>query len=130
MLILQSANAQTIYKCKGGDGETVFSERACGDDAQSVDVGPTNSSEATTPIPRSQYRQYQAGSSAPSRSRGAFRSQPSGEACRKSKAYLEKYERQRKTARRRSYTVAEENSYTGLIADWQDNVKIFCRWLV
>ena len=43
LLISIPVSAQ-IYKCEGEDGETIFSQRPCSDEAETVDVGPTNSS--------------------------------------------------------------------------------------
>jgi len=34
-----------VYRCKGGSGETVFSQRPCAPDAERITVAPTNSAE-------------------------------------------------------------------------------------
>lgn len=123
------AATQTIYKCVGPNGETQFSQRPCSDSADTVDVGPTNRSappsDEMNEALRQRYRKTEA-QSQPSSPRGSL-SESGGEACRFSRATLQKYELQWKTLRRRGYTVADENRYTDLIADWQGNVKMYCR---
>jgi hypothetical protein len=41
-----AGHAQTMYKCKGPDGTTIFSQQSCPDDAQQVTARPTSGAAA------------------------------------------------------------------------------------
>ena len=46
LLVATAVHAQTMYKCKGPDGTTIFSQQACPDDAEQVAARPTNGAAA------------------------------------------------------------------------------------
>lgn len=122
--------AQSVYKCIDDQGKPVFSQQPCADDAETVDIGPTNSSEPPSEemnrALRERYRMSRSQSITRSVERSSGATGSSSEACRYSRNVLQKYEMQWKSKRRRGYTVADENRYTDLIATWNSNVNIYC----
>jgi hypothetical protein len=59
LLAAPTTAAQTIYRCEGEDGQTIFSERPCSPDAETVEVGPTNSSEPMSDAMRQELRKQE-----------------------------------------------------------------------
>ncbi|MBZ8142796.1 DUF4124 domain-containing protein [Rubrivivax gelatinosus] len=48
-LLAGAASAQTVYRCEGPDGRTVFQQQACATGGRSVDATPVNSPIAPDP---------------------------------------------------------------------------------
>lgn len=127
-LTIGQANAQTVYKCEGPDGGTIFSQRPCSDEAETIDVGPTNSS---TPPSKEATRVYEQRSrerrSESLQRRLESTSSGGGYVCQGARDRVKSAQERWDNVKRDGYTPDQQRYYEQLIRDRKRHADNMCR---
>lgn len=126
---VDDAGAQSVFKCEGENGETVFSQRPCSESAETVEVAPTNSSappSAEAGRVYSENAQQRRFDQIDRRYEREIR-QIEEDSCRRAQSRLASAQDRWRQVKRSGYTAGDENYYNQIIRDRQTFADEMCR---
>jgi hypothetical protein len=122
------AQAQ-VYRCEDAGGQTVFSQRPCGPDAEVVEVGPTNSSDPMSDAMRRELSKQERRSrlSALESQERALRAQGDRQLCEIARGGVKDIERIWNNYKVSGYSPDDERAYQKARREAQARVTQYCR---